>query len=181
MFYNGKIIKCLIAPYHTFSQLEKEIPYSESTFLFPERELPLSKLSHFVSMTVESKIKDEIKIITTNQNIIMDMIDCCVRVLNEKGEIVSSPIKTLAANIHDIRYKLLENQEHAFSKEEKNHSRELIDQIIIEINSNNKIEKKDYNSLLSKIYQIGEPLIKNALESQLKQKMVDSFSQSIKI
>lgn len=152
---------------HIFS-IRKKIPYSETTYLFPERELSLSKLPYFISMIVENdKIKDEVKIITTNQNIIIDMVDCCVRVLNEKGEIVASPIKTLAANIHDIRYKLLENPDHCFSKKEKERSQVLINEIMSEINSNNRIEKKDYERLFSKIQLIGEPLIQNAVESQL--------------
>jgi len=37
MLYNGKIIKCLVAPYHTYNQLEKVIPYTKTTYLFPER------------------------------------------------------------------------------------------------------------------------------------------------
>jgi hypothetical protein len=168
MMYNGKIIKCLVAPYHTYSQLEKEIPYSKTTYLFPERELPLSKLSSFISMLVESNVKEEIKIITTNQNIIMDMVDCCVRILNEKGDILDCPIKTFSANIHSIRYELLENPNHALSKKEKTHSIELINEIINEINSN-KIE--NFKKTFSKIQKIGEPLIKSKLESDLSYKL----------
>lgn len=37
MMYDGKVIKCLVAPYHSYDQLEKVIPYTKTTFLFPER------------------------------------------------------------------------------------------------------------------------------------------------
>jgi len=30
MIYNDKVIKCLVAPYHTYSQLEKLITYTPS-------------------------------------------------------------------------------------------------------------------------------------------------------
>ena len=104
MVYDGKIIKCLVAPYHTYETLEKIVPFTKTTYLLPERSMTLPQLKGFISMIVKSPSKEEAKIITVNQNIIMDMADDCVRVLTENGNIVPSPIKTFMANIHDIRY-----------------------------------------------------------------------------
>ena len=69
MLYSGKIIKCLISPYHTYEQLEKQIPFTKTTYLFPEREVPIPKLKGLISMIVNSPIQEEFRIITTNQNI----------------------------------------------------------------------------------------------------------------
>lgn len=46
--YGGKIIKCLVAPYHSYNQLEKEVTYTKNTFLFPEREMSSSQCSSFI-------------------------------------------------------------------------------------------------------------------------------------
>ena len=99
MMYNGKIIKCLVTPYHTYAQLEKVVPFTKNTFLLPERELPITQIKGVVSMIVNSPSTDEFRIITTSQNIIMDMIDTSVRVLTESGDVVKSPCKTFMANI----------------------------------------------------------------------------------
>jgi hypothetical protein len=111
--YNGKIIKCLVAPYHSHRELEELITYTPTTYLFPEREMTSEQALSFISMVISNpKINkdDEIRIITSSQSIILDMIDDCVRILTEHNTVVDCPIKTFMANIHDIRYEVLENK-----------------------------------------------------------------------
>ena len=76
MMYEGKIFKCLVAPYHTYQELEKIIPYTKNTYLFPERDIPSGKLPSLVSMMVKNPSKEEFRIITTNQFIILDRWVC---------------------------------------------------------------------------------------------------------
>ncbi len=35
MMYNGKVIKCLVAPHHSYAQLERAIPYTKNYILIP--------------------------------------------------------------------------------------------------------------------------------------------------
>lgn len=168
--YNGKILKCLVAPYHSHRELEETLSYTPTTYLFPEREMTLSQVRGFINMIVNSpKIKenDEVIIITTSQNIIIDMIDGCVRVLKEDNEIVNSPCKTFMANIHTIRYKLLENKHHRLSKKEQEEGKNLLDEIISTINDYREKEKSmkraEYDALTQKVKLIGEPFIRNKL------------------
>ena len=76
----------------------------------PENVYRATYLSVFANLVMSYLIKRRFDT-TTNQNVIMDMVDDCVRVLTEYNEVVASPVKTFAANIHDIRYSLLENKE----------------------------------------------------------------------
>jgi hypothetical protein len=167
MMYDGKIIKCLVAPYHTYSELEKAITYAPNIFLYPEKELPIQHLKSFITIAVKSKL-DEILIITANQNIIMDMVDACVRVLTQDGRIVDCPIKTFMANIHDIRYSLLENEDHQLSKEKQEKGKEIVNDIITEINSLKTVTKDQRKKLEFRIDMIGEELISNILKSKLR-------------
>lgn len=166
MIYDGKIIKCLVAPYHSHAQLGKMIKYSKTTYLFPEKEMNLMQVKNFISMVVGNKtLTEEIRIITTSQNIIMDMVDGCVRVLTEDGKVVPSPTKTFMANIHDIRHYLLENKAHQSSEEVKERGKNYINDLIDQVKKGKKegMEKPAFDSLLSKINQIGEPIIANSL------------------
>ena len=164
--YNGKIIKCLVAPYHSYNQLEKEVTYTKNTFLFPEREMTSAQCSSLISMLVKSPSQDEFLVITANQNIILDMIDGNVRVLTEKGDIVDCPVKTFMANIHDIRYSVLENKDHQLSDEEKSESRAICDEIITLTNSPFTMTKVEYDELLVKINLIGDDLIRSIVSRQ---------------
>jgi len=166
MIYDDKIIKCLVTPYHSYKQLEEMIEYSENTYLFPENEMSSQQTSSFISMIVSNKkIKEEIKIITKSQSIILDMIDCCVKILTEGGDIVDCPVKTFCANIHDIRYSILENKEHQLSQEQKSNSVLLINNLVDIINEHEGKEmlREDFDKLTFKIKQIGEELIRNRL------------------
>lgn len=168
MMYSGKVLKCLVAPYHSSKQLGEMLPYTPTTYLFPENSMSMSQVKQFISMIVSNdKIVDEVRIITTNQNIIMDMVGDCVRVLTEGGDIVNTHTKTFMANIHDIRYELLENDDHKLSEVEKEKGRDVINDIITKINeaTDNKtvISKEEYDNMVTKIKIIGEPLIRNKL------------------
>ena len=57
--YNGKIIKCLVAPYHNYNQLEKVVTYTKNTFLFPEREMTSAQCSSLINMLVKNPSQDE--------------------------------------------------------------------------------------------------------------------------
>lgn len=175
MLYDGKIIKCLVAPYHNYDKLGEMLTYTPTTFLFPEREMSLNQITGFITAIVKTrKVDEEIRIITANQNIIMDMADDCVRVLTEGGEIAPSPAKTFMANIHTIRYELLENKAHQLSNKEKNEGVNKINTLINDINAAIKsgASKNDYDSMVTRINFIGEPIIRTKLSSMLSQVMI---------
>lgn len=146
------------------------MPFSKSTFLYPENSMTMGQIQGFVSMLVNSNL-DDICIITKNQNIIIDMLDTNVRVLTENGLIVPSPIKTFMANIHDIRYELLENKLHQDGKKEESAAHKSIDTLITEINEyrnkNTTITKEKRDELSFKIKMIGEEMITNILSDML--------------
>lgn len=168
LMYNGNILKCLVAPYHTYSQLENVIPFTKNTYLFPEREASTSQIKSFISLIASKAISEEVIIITTNQNIIMDMIDDCVRVLTENDEILPSPCKTFMANIHDIRYSLLENKEHQKKDKDINLGTDKIRVLINKLSEKNKnISEEEYIKLKQEVDIIGEPLIRERLNDML--------------
>lgn len=171
LIYNGKVIKCLVAPYHSFMVLEKLLPYRKTTFLFPEREMSEQQCRGFISMVVSNQqFVDDVYIITTNYNIIIDMIDSSVRILTEGGDVVVCPEKTFMANIHTIKYKLLENESHQLSKHDKSIAKDKINILIKKINSTTKFTTDEYENLLLEIKHIGEPFIREKLIYMLNDK-----------
>lgn len=176
MIYEGKIIKCLVAPYHTYEQLEKIVPFTKTTYLFPEREV-FTKLKSLISTIVANPSNEEFRIITANQNIILDMVDDCVRILTEGEEVVPCPIKTFMANIHDIRYTVLENENHQISEEKKTKSHDRINSIINILNDKKKktISRKEYDMMLKEINMIGEPIIRDRLKDMLSDKDISEI------
>lgn len=76
-----KVIKCLIAPYHTYSQLESMIPYDKNTFLFPEREMTLEQTRSLINILASKPTDEEFRIVTTDMSIVCDMVDTSVRIL----------------------------------------------------------------------------------------------------
>lgn len=165
--YGGKIIKCLVAPYHTYNDLEKIIPYTKTTFLFPERDLNAERIRGLISMIVNSPNDDEFRIITASQSVILDMIDGNVRILTEGGSVVPSPVKTFLANIHDIRYSILENPAHRISEEERNSQREYVDNIF-KLVKGPPMTRAEYDDLISKIELIGDDLVRGVLLKQAR-------------
>jgi len=99
-----------------------------------------------------------------NQNIIIDMVGECVRVLTEGDEVVYTGTKTFMANIHDIRYELLENDEHRLSEAERTQAHKAINVIIDRVNDKaTPITKGDFAQLVSQINMIGEEFVKRKL------------------
>ena len=162
----GKTIRCLIAPYHSYAQLESIVPYTQSTYLFPEREMSYDKVRGFMSMMVASKHSD-VFIITSHMTIIADMVGDLVRVLTEDNKIVDPAVKTFHANIHEIRYKLLENETFALSREVKSHVNQKINDLINRINSKKPATQKEYDKLREAVEMIGEPVIRMKLHQML--------------
>jgi hypothetical protein len=167
MMYNNKVIKCLVAPYHSYQQLEHEINYTPSTYLFPERELSYSQTRKFVSMLTNSMSTDEIIVITSSMNIIGDMVSGCVRILDQQGVIQESDVRTFAANIHDIKLKVLENPDFEMSKAEQSNSTKKINDVIEKINSGN-ISDDELEGVSCVIESIGEPIIRTKLREMLQ-------------
>jgi hypothetical protein len=165
--YNGKVIKCLVAPYHSYAELENIISYTPTTFLFPERELTSDRIRGLVSMIVNNHNDSEFRIITASQSVILDMVDSSVRILTQKGTVVPCPVKTFMANIHDIRYKVLENKDHQFSEEEKTKSHEFVDGLLKRIKSGS-MTREEYDDLIEKIELVGDDLIRNVLMKQAR-------------
>lgn len=168
--YNGKVIKCLIAPHHTYSGLESAIPFTSTTLLFPERDMTEQQITSLISIIVNSPKTEEFRIITKHQNIIGSMVNTQCRILTQSGEIVPCEEKTFAANIHDIRYGILENKEYMNSEEIKNSASEIINPIIEKINNTESFTQEEADLLLTKINLIGEDLIKNTLIRMLRDK-----------
>lgn len=164
--YNGKIIKCLIAPFHTYETLEKIVPYTPSTFLFPERDVPIGNLGSFVSIVVNSK-HDEIQIITTSMPIITDMIGSCVRILTENDDIVECPIATFSANIHSIKYEIFDNERYRKSKKEKSVQHAVITKLIDDIAKCTSMTDEEYDKFKATVSTIGEDIIRRAIMDKL--------------
>ena len=171
MIYNGNIVKCLVAPYHNYQQLEKIVPFTKTTYLFPEREVSLPQLKSLISVIAQTPSTEEFRIITINQNIILDMIDGCVRVLTEKGNVVPCPCKTFMANIHNIRYYILENKDHQISPEEKTKSQEKINIIIEKVNKPREVSQVEFDALQAEIDLIGEPIISDQLGMMIRRNL----------
>lgn len=169
LIYNGKIIKCLVAPYHTYNDLERTLPYTKTTFLFPEREMSSSQVLNFVSMLVAMPTNEEIIVVTASQNIIMDMVDSSVRILTENDEIVACPIKTFMANIHDIKYHILENKYYQKTAEQRNHGKEKVNDLINRVNEveGKNISEEERNALLAEVEMVGEEIIRHHLKLKL--------------
>jgi len=167
MMYNGKIVKCLVAPYHSKAQIEAILDYTPSTFLFPEDEMSHSQTRGFISMiaNAEKFNGQEIIIVTASQTIIGDMVDTSVRILTEGGDIVACPSKTFMANIHTIRYDILENKAHQLNDHERKQGQDSVNLLITQVNEGkeNGMSEADYNTMVGKIRLIGEPLIGNKL------------------
>jgi ferredoxin-thioredoxin reductase catalytic subunit len=173
--YDGKIIKCLVAPYHTYRQLEKMIEFDQHIYLLPEKEVTIQHLKQLVATIVATGKNDvEYKIVTANQNVIMDMIDPCVRVLTEREEIVESPIKTFYANIHDIRYSLLENKDHQLTDEEKDNQKSQITQLINDLEeAKNGVSETTLQNLIHRVELVGDIIVKISLRNMLKEVKID--------
>lgn len=167
MFYDGKIIKCLVAPYHTAQYFEKNLEWADNIYLFPENSVPRDKLSSLINMIVSGD-KQESIIITTSNELITQMVGENVRVFTEAGNIVPCPIKCLMANIHDIKYNLIENSEFKDGNKVNvsNFGEGFVSSLIDKINSTT-IDNSNYDLFKSRIELVGEEVIKKALINTL--------------
>lgn len=161
----GKVIKCLIAPYHSI----KDIPLepNDEVYVYPERDLNIQQRKEIVSVMARSQ-KNEICFVTSDLFIILDMIDCCCRILTPDGKIEEVNEKTFAANPHTIIYKVIHNDYHV--KEQKDNQKDFkntINEIIDDINSKKgmTLEKMEQTKITIKL--IGEPLIREKLLEML--------------
>lgn len=170
VFYDGKIIKCLVAPYHTAEYFEKNLEYADNIYVFPENSVPRGQLSSLIGMIVASP-KPEVIIITTSNEIITQMVGENVRVFTEAGNIVPCPIKCLMANIHDIRYSLLENKDFKDGKGNMvgNFGEGFVKSLIDKINTT-ETSKDNYDLFKSRIQLVGEDVIRVALMNTLDSK-----------
>ena len=93
------------------------------------------------------------------------MVGECVRVLTEGDEVVYTGTKTFMANIHDIRYELLENDDHRLSESDRTQAHNKIQALIDRVNDKStKISQLDFGKLITEIDLIGEPIIKSKLK-----------------
>jgi hypothetical protein len=173
MFYDGKVIKCLVAPYHTAKYFEENLKYAENVFVFPENSIPRDKLGTIIGMIVANPKYKEAVIITTSNEIITQMIGENVRVFTETGNIVDCPIKCLMANIHDIRYSLLENDSFKDAKgtNVSNFGTGFTQALLDKLKNTKIADKKEYELFKSKIELIGEPLIREKMLEMLNEKI----------
>jgi hypothetical protein len=169
--YNGKVVKCLIAPYHSYNDLGPHVTHV--MYLFPERDLSYQETRTMMSKVANSSVTNDIKefmFITTNMNIIQDMIQGCVRILTENGNVVDCPEKPFAANIHTIRYDMLENKYYQKTDAEDSSYTKSINEIIEAINTKS-FTRDEYEEMSNRIGMIGEEFIQQKLREMLSEKM----------
>jgi len=177
LMYNGKVIKCLVAPYHSYIELESRIKYTPWTYLFPERDMSYKGTSALIRLLVEKDMLGDVLIVTSHMNIIQDMVDGCVRILTEDDEVVSCPCGTLAANIHTIRYDMLENASHQRTESKKPFFNESVNEIIETINSATSFTQDEYDKLLVRVELVGEEIIRYKLKEMLSGKLSDQATE----
>jgi len=166
MMYN-KVIKCLVAPYHTQNILE--LDYTSNVFMFPENEMTESQTKQFISMVIKSPLQ-EVLIITKSSNIIYDMVDCCVRILTENNVIIPCPVKTFAANLWDISLLILNNKEHQKTEAEKSKSHVVIGDIINKIENSKSFTNEEADNISKTIDIIGDEVISYNLKKMINEK-----------
>ncbi len=165
--YGGKIIKCLIAPYHSIKDIPLE-PNNE-VFVYPERDLNIQQRKEIVGIMANSN-KEEICFVTSDLFIILDMVDVCCRILTPEGKIEKVDEKTFGANPHTIIYKVIHNAYYVKEQEDKSLDfRQTINKIIDEVNNKKGMTVEQYEANRKKINLIGEPLIKNRLLDMLRE------------
>ena len=167
LVYDGKVIKCLVAPYHTFGELEKVIPWTNQTFLFPEREMSTHKTRSFISMLVNNPKYTDVKIITSSYNIIQDMVGGCVRVLSERGTIENMFSKTFHGNMYEIRHDLIENELNEVTVSERQQSAKIINEYIDIINDGKITTQTELDDMRNKVNLIGDQIIRYKLNEML--------------
>lgn len=163
-FY-GKIIKCLIAPYHHIKTIPLE-PNNE-VFVYPERDLTIQQRKEIVSVMANSA-QPEIRFVTSDVFIITDMVQSCTRILTPDGLIEPTPKKTFSANAHDILLCVLQDDKHvAKYRDNHNRYRDTINTVIRAMEAR-RMTRAQYDANMQIINSIGEPIIANSLKEQMK-------------
>lgn len=187
-YYKGKVIKCIIAPYHSYEQLKDMVDYS--TILFPERGLSLLEADSFIYNLIENDEVQEATIITSNPYIVRDMIRPCVRVFTFYGELARFPMSTFRINLLELEEILFTNEDEEYRKEDEEpkefkappagHS--YSDKIIVELidfmneysDGEKTMSKKDFDSVQDKIKMIGDTYLRVSLEMHGEKITVES-------
>ena len=160
----GKVIKCLIAPYHNILNIPLE-PNNE-TYVYPERDLSIQQRKEIVNVMARSA-KTEIWFVTSDLFIILDMVDCCCRILTPDGKIENVREKTFSANPHSIIYNVLQDDKHVEKyKEDAIDFRTKINTVISAVNEG-KLTQSEYDKHKAFINLIGEDVIRNKMRSML--------------
>jgi len=162
----GKVIKCLIAPYHNIKNIPLES--NDEVFVYPERDLSIQQRKEIVGV-MASSAKKEICFVTSDVFIITDMIDSCCRILTPDGDIEEVGEKTFSANAHTILLEVLQND--AYVKKYKDgikDSRNTINEVITAINKKT-MTQAEYDKNKAIIDVIGEDLIRNKLNQMLRE------------
>lgn len=164
----GKVIKCLISPYHLpndFKNTNYKHEKNRSVYIFPEHKLRFEQTKNVISEIMKTK-SDDILIITSNVNIIMDMIDCCVRILNRDNTISYCTKKTYGANYYDIHDIMFNNRIGIPNKAYSD-----IKEYITYIESTESINSKEYEDGVSFCDIIGDEIISHKLRGILIKKL----------
>src|SRR3972149_10742654 len=160
----GKVIKCLIAPYHNILNIPLE-PNNE-VYVYPERDLSIQQRKEIVSVMAGSA-KTEICFVTADLFIILDMIDCCCRILTPDGKIENVREKTFSANPHSIINNVLQDDKHVDKyKDNANDYRTKINAVITAVNEK-KMTQAEFDKNKAFINLIGEDIIRNKLREML--------------
>ena len=156
----GKIVKCIIAPYHTIDSITLE-SYDNINF-FPERNLTILQRKEFINEKL--KTSDEILVITSDLFIITDVINECAKILSKNNTLDECYTKTFGANPHSILFKILTND--SDRNNDKYFYVEKINKVITSIQEN-KINKDDLSICKTIINSIGEDVVSTQLKSML--------------
>lgn len=161
----GKVIKCLIAPYHNITNIP--IESNNTTYVYPERDLDIQQRKEIVSVMANSALP-EVCFVTSDVFIIRDMIDCCTRVLTPEGKIESTPQKTFAANHHTVLHEILADEHHIDQyKEGKTKSTDIINKVIKDLQTKKTMSFSEKEAHRAIINSIGEDLISHKLMEML--------------
>jgi hypothetical protein len=178
-FYNGIIVKCLVAPYHSEQLLKtyfnEKIGYYG--YIMPENNMSLNNQRYWLRELLESMEGSDVKeihIITSSMHIIRDMLGECTRLLTETYDIVN-PLeegdefnkthgKTLAANFYEIETAYLNNEK--YKKDEKQYHSIKLFEIIDIVNKDNPSEEELTNAI-EVIEVLGDSFLKSSLKLQV--------------
>ncbi len=157
----GKVIKCLIAPYHTINRLPLE--HNDNVYVYPERDLTIEQRKELISDMCNTE-KDEYLLVTSDMFIISDLITDCVRILTNDAEIIECSIKPFGANLYDV-LKIL-RQEKTYNESSK--YRNILRKLITDIENKKPMTKDEFDNAKFIINSTGDEIISLKLNEMLK-------------